>query len=164
MSAGSTNRLSGKHYFWLQLALVGASLVGLWLSHHIGRFGTDSSSRNVLLGTAAVVGVSLAGLGRAAHVIVTSAFSDSHRVFRSRHLLACSFVLFAAAVFAAVLAISDPFARVLSHGRITAEEVADVGSLVAFAICSVTAVVTAIGSWDAFHDERHWYRSLHRGW
>lgn len=164
MSAGSTSRLSGKHYFWLQLALVGAGLVGLWLAHQISRFGVDSSSSNVVLGTALVVGVSLACLGRAAQVIVTSAFSDSYRVFRSRHLLACSLVLFAAAVLAAASAVGEPFARVLSHGRITAEEVADVGAMAAVAICMVSAVVTSVGAWDAFQDERYWYRSLHRGW
>ena len=115
------------------------------------------------LGTAAVVGIPLATLGRAAQVIVTSAFSDSCRVFHSRHLLACSLVLFTGAAFAAAPAVRDPFDRLLSHGRITGGEIADAGSMIAVTICTVGAVVTSMGAWDAFHDERHWHRALHSG-
>jgi hypothetical protein len=163
MSTKSSNRLSGKQYFWLQLALLSAGLLGLWLSHQIAGWGEDISTRNIALGTAAVVGFSLAALGRAAQVIVTSAFSDSYRVFLSRHLLACSLVLFTGATFAAGPAVHEPFDRLLSHGRITGGEIADVGSMIAVTICTVGAVVTSMGAWDAFHDERHWYRSLHSG-
>lgn len=163
MSTEPSNRLSGNHYFWLQLGLAIAGLLGLWLSHQIAGWGDNNSSHSVALGTAAVVGISLAIVTRSAQVIVTSAFSDACRVFHSRHLLACSLVLFAGAAFAAGLAVHEPFAQVLSHGRITGGEIADVGSMIAVAICTVGAVVTSVGAWDAFRDERHWYRSLHNG-
>ena len=161
MSMESRNRLSGKQYFWLQLALLTVGLIGLWLSHQIAGWGEDNSSRNMALGTAAVVAVSLATLGRAAQVIVTSAFSDSYRVFLSRHLVACSLVLFTGAAFAAGPAVHEPFDRLLAHGQITGGEIADVGSMIAVTICTVGAVVTSMGTWDAIHNERHWYRSLH---
>jgi hypothetical protein len=164
MPTESSKRLSRKHYFWLQLAQASTGLVGLWLSHRIARWGDDNtSSRNVALVTAALVGASLAAVGRSTQIMVTSAFSDSYRVFRSGHLLACSVVLFAGSAFAASSVVHEPFARLLSYGQITGEEIADVGTMVAVAICTVGAVVTAVGAWDCFQDERHWHRSLHNG-
>jgi len=162
MSTESRNRLSGKQYFWLQLALLSAGVLGLWLSHQIARWGDDTSTRSLTLGTAAVVAISLAMIGRAAQVIVNSAFSDSYRVFRSRHLLACSVLLFAGAALAvSPLLIHEPFDRLFAHGQVTGGEVGDIGSMLAVTICTVGAIVTSLGAWDALHDERHWYRSLH---
>jgi hypothetical protein len=163
MPSSSSNRLSGKHYFWLYLGLASAGLTGLRLSHQIAGWSEGPSSRSMALETAAAVAVSLAILCRATLVIVTSAFSDKYRVFHSRHLFACSLVLFAGAAFAVGPAVHEPFARLFSHGRITGGEIADIGSTVAAAICTVGAVVTAMGAWDAFGDERHWQRSVHNG-
>jgi len=163
MPSSSSNRLSGKHYFWLHLALASAGLTGLWLSHQIAGWSEHPSSPSMALETAGAVVVSLAILCRATLVIVTSAFSDKYRVFHSRHLLACSLVLFVGAAFAAGPAVHEPFARLFSHGRITGGEIADIGSTIATAICTVAAVVTAMGAWDACREERHWYRSLHDG-
>ena len=84
-------------------------------------------------------------------------------MFHSRHLLDCSLVLLVVAAFAAGPAVHEPFARLFSHGRITGGEIADVGSTIAPAICTVASIVTATGAWDAYRAERPRYRSLHDG-
>lgn len=160
-STESGNRLSGTRYFWLQLVHLGAGIFGLWLAHQIAMSG-EATRRSVTLWTAGLVAVSLAMVGRAVRIIVNSAFSDSHRVFHCRHLVACSLVLFAgAALVIGPLLVHEPFERLVAHGRITAGEVADIASLLAATMCTVGAVVTSLGAWDARHDERHWYRSVH---
>ena len=45
--------------------------------------------------------------------------------------------------------VHEPFDRLLSHGRITGGEVGDIGSIIAVAICTVGAIVTSLGAWDA---------------
>jgi len=149
----------GSSSFW-QLALLSAGVGGLWMSHQLaGSAGGDRGS--VLLPTAIVVVVALASVGRGTHLMVDSASSDLRRVFRSRHLLGCGGILFAAAAIAALpVATSQPFRSVFAHGRITAGEVADIGSVSATVFCAVGAIAAAVGAWDAFHDERHWHRSL----
>ncbi len=155
-------RPPGSSSFW-QLALLSTGVGGLWLSHHLAGSG-ESDRGSVLLSTAIVVVAALTAGAWGVHLMVVSAFSDMRRVFRSRHLLTCGGILFAAGAAAALpVATSRPFHSVVAHGRITGEEVADVGSLTGTVVCAVGAIVTAMGAWDAFHDERHWHRSLHIG-
>ena len=146
-----------------QLSLLTAGVCGLWLVHHLPA-SIDVAGRSATISTAVVVAVAVAAIGRGTQVSVTRGFSDLHRVFRSRHLLACAAVL-SVAGFLAVLpaATTRPFSHLFAYGQITGEELADVGSLTGAMICTVAAIVTAVGSWDASHDERHWHRSLGAG-
>ncbi len=140
---------SGQRYFWVHLALLGAGTVGLCLAHRMA-----ATSRPLTIGFAAV---SLLIVGRAVGTIVNGGFSDAYRVFRARHLLACSIALLASTVLTVGPLVADePFGRLFAHGRITAAEFADVGSMVAVVTCAVGAVVTSHGAWDARRDERHW--------
>jgi len=145
--------------FW-QLALLTAGVGGLWMSHTLA----GSAERNpgsVLLPTVIVVLAALAALGRGTQLMVVSGFSDMRRVFRSRHLLACGGMLFAAGALVALpIATGRPFRSVFAHGRITGGEVADIGSMSGTVLCAVGAIVAAVGAWDSFQDERHWHRSL----
>jgi len=143
-----------------QLSLLTAGVCGLWLAHQVPRL-LDGPGRNAMISTAAIVTVALAAVGRGTQRSVATAFSDLHRVFRSRHLVTCTAVLAVAAVFAVLpVATTRPFGQLFSHGRITGEELADVGSLAGVVVCAVAAITAAVGAWDASHDERHWHRSL----
>ena len=143
-----------------QLVLLSAGVGGLWLSRHLAvRAGSDGGS--IVLSTAIVVVAALAAAGWGTRLMVVSAFSDMRRVFRSRHLLACGGILLGAGAVAALpVATSRPFQRLFSYGHITGEEVSDIGGLSGTVLCVIGAVVSTIGAWDAFQDERHWYRSL----
>ena len=158
MSTEPRTRLSSTNYFWLQISLLTVGVAGVWLSHRIGTWFA-ASTRNMTV--FAIVACSVGAVGRSTKVIVDSAFSDSYRVFRSRHLLACS-ALLAGGATAVVIAfvIHEPFDQLFAHGGFTSEEVADLGSASAMIICTVGSVVAATGAWDVFHDERHWYRSF----
>ena len=146
-----------------QLSLLTAGVCGLWLAHHVPA-SIDVAGRRSTISTAAVVAVAMVALGRGTQVSVARAFSDLHRVFRSRHLLAWTATLSIAGILAVLpVATTRPFSHLFAYGQITGEELADVGSLAGAMICTVAAIVTAIGSWDASHDERHWYRSLDVG-
>lgn len=153
-------QLSGTSYVWLQAGLLTVGVAGLWISHYIGTW-YDASAPGVTFTVSVAVAGSVGVVGRATRVIVNSAFSDFYRVFRSRHLLACSVLLLAAAIAVTVpLIIHTPFGELFAHGAITSGEVADLGSACAIVICTIGAVVAATGAWDVLHDERHWYRSL----
>jgi hypothetical protein len=161
MSTEQNPTLSRRRYFWAQLALLTAGIVGLSAAHRVASWDADNAS--VAFRTAVLVGVALAAVARSTSVIVTSAVSDAYRVFRSRHLLACAALLGSAAVVACSPILHGPFGRVLAHGRITGEDIADLGSVLAAFVCTVGAVVAAGGAWEALRDERHWYRAIHRG-
>jgi uncharacterized membrane protein YidH (DUF202 family) len=159
MLAESSAELSRKQYFWVQLALLVAGIVGLRLSHHVATW--DAVATNATLWTTALVSASLIAVARSNYVIVTSAFSDAYRVFRFRHLLACSALIGSAAVVVGSLVVPGPFDQLLAHGRITGEAIADLGSVVATFVCSFGAVCASAGTWTALRDERHWDQSLH---
>lgn len=159
MSTEPRIQLSGTTYFWLQASLLTAGVAGIWISHHIGTW-YDASAPGVTVTVLAVVACSVAAIGRATKVIVDSAFSDSYRVFRSRHLLACSVLLFVGATAVAIpLITQEPFDELFAHGAITSAEIADLGSVCAIVICTIGAVVAATGAWDVSREERHWYRA-----
>ena len=163
MSTAPRIQLSGTNYFWLQISLLAAGVAGVWISHHMGTW-YDASARGVTVTSLAVVACSVGAIGQATKVIVDSAFSDSYRVFRSRHLLACSALLFVGATAVAIpLITQQPFDELVAHGEITSGEIADLGSACAIVICTIGAVVAATGAWDVLRDERHWYRSLGTG-
>jgi len=155
MLAEPSAELSRKRYFWVQLALLVAGIVGLRLSHQVATMGSATRW------TAALVAGSLIAVARSTYVIVASAFSDAYRVFRFRHLLACGALLGSAAVVVGSLVMHGQFDRLLAHGRITGEDIADLGSVVATFACVFGAVCASVGAWDALHEERHWDRSLH---
>ena len=146
-----------------QLRLLAAGVCGLWLAHQVPRL-IDGGVRSATIATAVVVAVALGAVGRGTQTAVATAFSDLHRVFRSRHLLACTALLSIAGILVVLpVATTRPFGHLFAHGQITGEELADVGSLTGAVICAVAAIVTAVGAWDASHDERHWHRSLGAG-
>jgi hypothetical protein len=110
-----------------------------------------------------VVAAAVGSMTRANYVIVTSGFSDAYRVFRARHLFVCAAVLFVVASVALGWVIAhDAFRAFFSHGRVTGEDVVDVGLLAAALISMVGAGSALAGSWDSLHVERHWHLHLHR--
>ena len=150
-------------YFWLQLAALGAGLGVLFLAQDLTR-RLDGSDARDNFGTPMVVLVVTVALGviwRSVHVIVTSAFSDAYRVFRSRHLLACGALLLSvAAAEAGALIWRGPFDKFFAHGRITGEVIVEVSTVVAALVCMVGAGVALSGAWDHMHEERDWHRTL----
>ncbi len=59
------------------------------------------------------------------------------------------------------MVVHDPFDKLFAHGRITGEDIVDVGMVTAALSCLVGAGVALAGAWDRMHAERHWHRSLH---
>jgi hypothetical protein len=109
-----------------------------------------------------VAATSLAVVGRAVYVIVTSAFSDAYRIFRTRHLLVCAGLLFGVAASEAGLLIwRGPFERFFANGRITGEVIVEVTTVMAALVCMVGAGVALTGAWERRHIERNWHRTLH---
>lgn len=160
----TTTSASPTRYFWMQLAALGAGLGGLFLAHLVVRLLADSGG-GTTFATATTMLMATASLGvvvRAVYVMVTAAFSDAHRVFRTRHLMACGALLFAvAAVAAGALVARGPFGKLFAHGRFTGEDIVDMATVVATAVCMVGAGVASIGAWDRMHEERNWHRTLH---
>lgn len=163
MFTESTTELSPTRYFWLQLAALGAGLGGMFLAHHVTRrldpdAGTALTTAVAMLVVTATSGV----VARAVYVIVTSAFSDAYRVFRARHLMACTVMLFVVAVGEAGMVYwRGPFETLVAYGRITPGDLVDAASVIAAAVCMVGAGVASIGAWDRMHEERNWHRTLH---
>ena len=152
MSTGPSARLFGRQHFWVRLVLLVVGIGGLRLSHQIAS-GTTTSR------TAALVAVALAAVVWSTWAIVVSALSGAYRVFRSRHLLVCAALLGSAAVMISSLVVHGPFDRLFAHGRITGEDVADFGSVLAAFVCAVGTAIAATGAWEAMSEERHWHRS-----
>jgi hypothetical protein len=101
-------------------------------------------------------------VGRAVYVIVTSAFSDAYRIFRTRHLLVCATLLFLVAASEAGLLIwRGPFDKFFAHGRITGEVIIEVAAVLAALVCMVGAGVALTGAWERRHVERNWHKTLH---
>ena len=164
MSTKPTSELSPTRYFWLRLALLVAGLGVLVLTHRVAEQLDDSAAtgRSAMAGALVVAALTLAVVARSVHVIVTSAFSDAYRVFRARHLAVCAALLLGiGAVTAVVMIVHDPFDKLFAHGRITAEDIVDVGVVIAGLVCWVGAGVAITGAWDASHTERNWHRTLH---
>ncbi len=165
MSMKPTAELSPTHYFWLQLATLGAGIGALALTHMITSGMDDSvagASPATIIVLLVVISSSLVAVGRSAYVIVTAGFSDAYRVFRSRHLFTSGSLLSAvAATTTGWLVVHDPFDKLFAHGRITGEDIVDVGIAVAAFTCMVGAGVAFTGAWDRLHAERHWHRTLH---
>lgn len=159
-----TTAVSPTRYFWMQLAALGAGLGGLFLAHLVAQRLADSGGGSTFATavTMLMVTASLGVVVRAVYVMVTSAFSDAHRVFRTRHLTACGALLFAAAAVAAgAMVARGPFGKLFAHGRFTGEDIVDMATVVATAVCMVGAGVASIGAWDRMHEERNWHRTLH---
>ena len=157
MSIESRIQLSGTGYFWLQTVLMLGGVVGIWTAHHLETWSGDAPG--VTSVALAIVACSLGAVARATTVIVGAAFSDSYRVFRSRHLLACSALLLVAATALAIPLITrPPFDDLFAYGGITSGAIADLGSAIAVVVCAVGAVVAGTGAWDVLRDERYWYR------
>ena len=155
--------LSRGQYFWVQLALLGAGIAGLGGAHEVASWEETASTSSATLRAGVLVGVSLGAVARAAYVIVAAALSDAYRVFHARHLLACAALLAAAGLLVGASIVGGPFDRVLAHGHITGADLADLGSVLAALVCAIGVVVASMGAWDAFRDERTWYRTLRRG-
>jgi hypothetical protein len=150
MSTETTTDVSPTRYFWLWLAALVTALGVLLLAHHLG-------GRMILVAVLA-----LASVGRAVHVIVAAAFSDAHRIFRTRHLLTCGALLSMAGAGEALVVLSrGPFGKLFAHGSITGEDVVDVATLIAALVCLVGAGVALAGAWERMHVERDWHRTLH---
>jgi hypothetical protein len=154
----TTTDVSPTRYFWLQLGALGAGLGLLVLDHHVARW--QNATALVIL----VALIALAIVGRTVHVIVTSAFSDAHRIFRTRHLMTCAALLFVVALgtAGAVLA-RGPFGKLFAHGTISGQDIVDLAGFFAAVVCGVGAGVALSGAWERRHEERNWYRSLHLG-
>lgn len=164
MSTEPTTGVSPTRYFWLQLAALGAGFAALFLAHDVVR-RQEVSPAGTTFSTAVVIVVASAALavvGRAVYVIVASAFSDAHRVFRTRHLLVCGMLLSVVSVggIGALIA-HDPFDKLFAHGMITGEDIIDAATAIASGACMVGAGVAAIGAWDRSHEERNWHRTLY---
>ncbi len=158
MSLEPITELSPTRYFWLRLAALAAGFCLLGLAHGFTQRSGGSDGRQAMIGVILLVAVSLTMVGRSVHVIVTTGFSDAHRVFRSRHLLFCATLLLLAGTGAAYAVVThDPFGRLFAHGQITGEDVVDVGVVVAALVCMVGAGVALTGSWDASRAERNWH-------
>jgi hypothetical protein len=164
MSTKRASALSPTRYFWLRLALLVAGLGVFVLTHRITEQLDDSAatSRRAVMGGLVVAALALALVARSVQVIVTSAFSDAHRVFRARHLAFCAALLLGiGAVTAAVMVVHDPFDKLFAHGRITAEDIVDVSVVIAALVCWVGSGVAITGAWDASRAERNWHHTLH---
>ncbi len=156
--------MASTRYFWMQLTALAAGLGGLFLAHHVTRRLDESAAGTTFVTALAMLAVmaSLGVIARAVYVIVTSAFSDAHRVFRTRHLIACAALLFVVALGeAGVMFWRGPFDNLFAHGSFTGEDIVDVATAVATVVCIVGAVVASIGAWDRMHEERNWHLTLH---
>ena len=165
MTTGTTTELSSTRYLRVQLAVLGAGLGALVVAHTITRRMNDSvtgAAPATVLVLLLVVPLALAAVARSTFVLVTSGDSDAYRVFRCRHLFATGALLFViAATTLASMVAHDPFGKLFAHGRITGEDIVDVGIVAAALICMFGAGVAFTGAWDRLHAERHWHRSLH---
>lgn len=165
MTMGTTTEVSPTHYLRLQLAMLGVGIGTLLLAHMLTRRMDDSvtgASPTTVIVLLLVVPFALAAVARSTFVIVTSGHSDAYRIFRSRHLFATGALLFVvAATIAATMVVHDPFDKLFAHGRITGEDIVDVGIVATALICMVGSGVAFIGAWDRLHAERHWTRLLH---
>jgi hypothetical protein len=165
MSMEPTTERSPTRYVWLQLVMLSAGIGALVVAHTITRRMTDAATGATLPTLAAllvVLPLALGAVARSTYVLVTSGFSDAYRIFRSRHLFTSGALLFAIGTAAAVsMVVHDPFEKLFAHGRITGEDIVDVGIVIAALTCLVGAGVAFTGAWDRLHAERHWHRSLH---
>jgi hypothetical protein len=153
MSTETTTDVSPTRYFWLWSTALLAAVGVLLLAHYLG--GGMGVAMLVAAGALALV-------GRAVHVIVTSAFSDAHRIFRTRHLLTCAALLSVIGAGEAVVVLArGPFGKLFAHGSITGKDVVDVATLVAAVVCLVGAGAALTGAWERMHVERNWHHALH---
>ncbi len=159
-----TTVISTTRYFWSRLATLSAAIGALVVAHPVAHRLDDSAASDTFATSmvVVVVALALAVAARSVQVIVNSALSDAHRVFRSRHLFACGVLLLAAAALTAgAVIVHDPFVELFAHGRISGEDIVDVGSACAALVCAVGAGVALAGAWDTRRDERTWHLTLH---
>jgi hypothetical protein len=165
MATGSTTELSSTRYLGVQLATLGTGLGTLLVAHTITRGMNDSvtgATPTTVIVLLLVIPLALTAVARSTFVIVTSGHSDAHRIFRCRHLFATGALLLAVGgAIIASMVVHDPFDKLFAHGRITGEDIVDVGLVAAGLICMFGAGVAFTGAWDRLHAERHWHRSLH---
>jgi hypothetical protein len=164
MYTETSTAVSPTRYFWLQLTALAAGLGALFVAHDVTRRLDDSTAGTTFVTMAVIltVAVSLAIVGRAVYVIVTAAFSDAYRIFRTRHLLFCgTLLLVVAATEAGWLIWRGPFDKFFAHGRITGEVIVEVATVMAALVCMVGAGVALTGAWERRHVERNWHRTLH---
>lgn len=146
---------------WPRVAILGASLVGLWLAQGIATWSNDPSAPAAKLATSAVVIMSLAVMGLAISRLVTLTQSRWRHVFSSRHVLACaSFLTGITAALAVSFMLLDPFHELVASGHITATDIADAGWMFAVIVCGVGAGTAFLTAWDASREERRWGDSL----
>lgn len=166
MSVPGAAGRSPTRYFWTQLTILAAGIGVLVVTHQVtARLDdpVDGAGLTTMFVSIIVVAAAVGSMTRANYVIVTSGSSDAYRVFRARHLFVCAALLFVVASIALGWVIAhDAFRGVFSHGRVTGEDVVDVGLLAAALISMVGAGSALAGSWDSLHVERHWHLHLHR--
>ena len=68
-------------------------------------------------------------------------------------------LLAVASVLVTLLLVRGPLSAVLSYGRITGRDIADVGFVIAAGICSIGAVAALIASVAEFRAEHAWSHS-----
>lgn len=154
-------RLEPRSTRWRQFALLGVGVIGLWVAHDIARRPRDQSTMPVLLSTGGATAVALAMVFAATAGFMNSVEHARTRVFRSRHLLVWGLTdVVVAVVLGGLLVIRGPFDTLLSHGKITGPDLADLGYLVAAGLCLVGAFNALLAALDSFDAERRWHHHL----
>jgi hypothetical protein len=159
VSAETPPAVSSTHYLRSQLAVLVAGVGALIVGHHVVRQLDGSGSGSAVMTKLLIVALmsSVALVGRAVYVIVTSAFSDAYRVFRSRHLLFCGAMLFAmAAAQTGAMVERGSFGTLFAYGRMTGQDIVDAATVLAALVCLFGAGVAFTGAWDRMQVERNW--------
>ena len=153
----AVRRLESRTTRWRQGAAVGGGFAGLWLISVIARWSSEPSSLRVVVSVTCLVLVVLVVMGAAIARFLESIEHARTRIFRFGHLVVMGSLYASIATLLSLrVVLRDPFSDVLSKGRITANEVVDLGDLVGAALCLVGAIAAFIGARDAYVDERPW--------
>ncbi len=143
------------------LTLLGAGTVGLLAAHWI----TAAGHHGEALGRAVtvLVVVSVLAVGSADALLLATAQSPDHYVFRTRPALRAAAVIVGATVVAATLfVVRDPFSEVGAHGTMTVDTAVDSGCLAAVFVGLIAAIVAIAASHHASTTERDWLRMRSR--
>jgi hypothetical protein len=145
---------------WRQLFLLVIGVVSIWLGHEVATWASDPSTTSVRLCTAAVVVFGLIQVARSISQFAASVSSRQARVFRWRHLAACGLFLLSVAVALIIsLLVWDPLSSLLSRGRITGDDIADVGFALAAGLCLAGAIIAFIAAAAEHRSEQDWKHS-----
>jgi hypothetical protein len=130
-------------------------------AHGVAAWSGDPGGRAPTFATLGIVMTSLAALSWSSWGLVESNTSRWRHVFFGRRVAWCAGALaFVGGGLVLSLAMSDPFQAFFSSGRITAEELVDLGCVLGAVVSLTLAAAAALAAWDALEDERHWGRSL----